>query len=237
MKKSRLLLVFLFSALLLTTANSVLAVEERSSETEKTETREQERKKTREEIEAHRAELRAEKAREIEAKKAELAKEREEKSAAREAAREEKETEREQKREERETEMQERVQEKLGKFVEVLTEKVEKYYSRLSQLSEKLQARIDELKERDIDTTEVQAKLDAADTLLVAAYEEALKIIASIKDADLSSKENLGEVVSQVKELKNPFRDALAAYKEVVQELRALVEENRPADSSEAKER
>ncbi len=124
---------------------------------------------------------------------------------------------------EQKAEREEKRAEKLAEFVAVLAEKVGSYYERLSQLSEKLQTRITKLKEEGENMTASQAKLEEADETLEVAYQNALAIIEEIKSSDISSEEGLGIVISKVKELKNPFRSALEAYKEVAKEIRTAV--------------
>lgn len=169
---------------------------------------------TQAETETYREEMREEKAAEIEKRKAEYTAEREKKAQDREA-----------KQTERKTDRAEKRADKLAKFVEVLREKVGKYYERLSQLSEKLQARITKLKEDGLDMAAAQAKLDKADKTLEEAYQNALAIIEEIKGSDISLEDGLGKVISKVRELKNPFREALKAYKEVAKEIRAVTSE------------
>lgn len=151
----------------------------------------------------------------------------EERKENREEKQEERKTDREEKLAEQKAEREEKRAEKLAKFVEVLAEKVGKYYDRLSQLSEKLQTRITKLKEEGLDMAAAQAKLDAADETLEVAYQNALAIIEEIKGSDISLEEGLGTIISKVKELKNPFRTSLEAYKEVAKEIRAAMSETR----------
>ncbi len=147
----------------------------------------------------------------------------EEKKENRETKQSENKTIREEKLAEQKAQREEKRAEKLAKFVAVLAEKVGSYYDRLSQLSEKLQTRITKLKEEGVDMTAAQAKLEEADETLEVAYQNALAIIEEIKGSDISSEEGLGKVISKVKELKNPFRSALEAYKEVAKEIRTAV--------------
>ncbi len=223
MKKSKVTIGLLLAMLALSVTTAVYAVEGTST-------------KTKEEVESYRAEMREEKATEIEKRKAEYTAEREKKAQEREAKQTELRTEREAKLAEQKTEREQRRAEKLAKFIEVLVEKVGKYYDRLSQLSEKLQTRITKLKEDGIDMAAAQAKLDEADKALEAAYQNALAIIEEIKGSDISLEDGLGTVISKVKELKNPFRSVLEAYKEVAKEIRAAVSETRKDDVEVNKE-
>lgn len=246
MKQSKLLVVFLLLVMAGATAGSVLAVEGAGTQARKTpeqieaykaelkaqKTGEIEAQKAKlraqkaTEIEAYQAELRAQKAAkatQFEARKAEAQKEKEQKPAQREGLAQERKPDVQETREQRAQEVQARVSERLAHLVEGLTEKVGKYYERLSQLSEKLQTRIAELKAAGVDTTVAQTKLDVADVLLEKAYDDALIAIKKIQATTVTDAKSLEEVVSLVKELKDPFRAALAAYKEVTQELRIAV--------------
>lgn len=178
---------------------------------------------TREDREAQRAELRAQKQAEIEARRAEAEAQKETRMQERETMRAEKEAEREAAQADRQAEREARMAERLSEFADTLLEKVSRFYERFALLSEKLAARIAEFEARGLDVTAAQAKLDEADVLLEEAFDDALVLIEQIRSAEVTDREGLGEVISMVSELKNPFRDVLALYKEVVMELRALV--------------
>lgn len=255
MKKSQLLVVFLLALMFSAQTGYVFAEEDLNSDSGSIQEVEyEENVELEEEIEDEQNEVRTEKLREraekqieIEEKRAEYqlelkerAEEREEertkKTAELQEERAQKKSELEEEREknkiDREEEFKQRISERLVVFSENLTEKTGKYYERLSQLSEKLATRIVELEAKGVDVSSAKAQLDEADALLESGYVDALVLIDSISDYDLTDRESFGEVVSQVSELKNPFRDVLTAYKEVVTELKVGVENAREDGTS-----
>lgn len=179
-------------------------------------------RKTPEQIEAYKAEMRAQKAGQIEEYKAQL---RAQKASEIEAYKTEARAQKESQIQERSAENQARIEEKVANFVASLTEKVGAYYERLSQLSEKLEEIIAALEAEGANMTEATAKLEIADATLEEAYANALVIIDEIAAMEINSSETLGEVISKVRELKNPFQDALRAYKDVATEIRIALQE------------
>lgn len=217
-KQNGLAIVFCAIALVVMTTGTVFAGEDGTQV-----------RKTPEQIEAYKAEMRAQKAGQIEEYKAQLraqkASEIEAYKAQLRATKEQRIQELEENRSAQQLENQTRIEEKVANFVESLTEKVTAYYDRLSQLSEKLQSRIDKLEEEGADVTEANAKLEIADATLEEAYQNALVIIDEIAAMEINSSESLGEVISKVRELKNPFQSALRAYKDVATEIRIALQE------------
>ena len=221
MNKSKVLIVFLFTSMVLVTSGQVFAQDSTTGSTGTT------RSKSSEEIDAYKAELRAQKTEEIEARKAELQAEKDART-----------TQRESERAERESDRLAAMAERIAQFADNLAEKVLRYYERLSELSVKLQGKITEFAEQGVDVSVAQTKLDAADALLEQAYIDALALVEEIRSSEVTDTESLGQIISLVREMKNPFREVLAAYKEVAHELRAAVEAFREstAESAEGEE-
>ncbi|MCB9813413.1 MAG: hypothetical protein H6772_03335 [Pseudomonadales bacterium] len=228
MKNKKLFLIIVFAGFLLLTPPIIGAND--SSQGQENENEQMNQMELREqkasEIEAYKAQLREQKVKQLEEREAEryqyelmLQEQKKERERNRETVK----TQAEESREERIAQITENRAEKLVEFTNKLEEKVLRYYERLNQISEKLHVKIVGYEEDDINLELAKVKLTDADLLLEEAYSNAMALVDTVRSSDVSTQEGFGKVISMVKEMKNPFREVLQLYKEVVQEIREAV--------------
>lgn len=224
--------IFLLAVLIATAFTVVTATKAKETPTAR---------KTPQEIEAHKAQLRQEKSALIEQHKAELRAQKapqieQQREEARRQKQEQLEAERArlqaQKRQDelnrlnkQEADRQKSIQnrqEVVTRHAALMEGKFRQYSERLTLLMEKIEDRAAELAARGYDTGAVLTAVGEARAALAVADQKAAEAVVTLETMDLSDPQNLGAELQRVKAV---LREARAGYSEVLQSLKAAFTE------------